>query len=93
MKGIIVNDFELIIKRNANNIDDVKESINDIKKSFNELSKSINSNDLKFLTSKLDLELNQFNNIISKINAYQTTLKNVLKSYQFQEIEIARSIK
>lgn len=93
MKGIIVSDFELIIKRNEYNIEDVKQNIQDIKKCFNELSKCIKSNDLKFLTNKIDLELDQFKNVVSKINAYQTTLKNVLKSYQFQEIEIAKDIK
>lgn len=93
MMGIIVSDFELIIKRNGYNIENVKQDILDIKQSFNELSKLINDNDLKYLTSKIDLELDQFKNVVSKINAYQTTLKNVLKSYQFQEIEIAKDIK
>lgn len=92
MKGIIVSDLELIIRRNDSSITDVDQNIRHIKKDVSDLVRSINSADLKFLTNRLDLELNYFNNVMLKINSYQNVLQGVLKSYKQQAEEIAKSI-
>ncbi len=92
MNGVIVGDLELIIKKAGLNASDVKSNISAIKHDFSNLSQSIGSNDLKFLISKLDLELLQFQNVVTKTEAYITTLKNVLMSYQYQSEELVKDL-
>lgn len=92
MKGIIVSDLELILRRNDSSIADVDQSIRHIKKDISDLVRSINSTDLKFLTNRLESEMSYFNNVMLKINSYQNVLQGVLKSYKQQAEEIAKSI-
>lgn len=92
MKGIIVSDLELILRRNDFIVTDVDQSIRHIKKDVSDLVRSTNCTDLKFLTNRLELEMNYFNNVMLKINSYHTVLQGVLKSYKQQAEEIAKSI-
>ena len=92
MKGIIVNDFELIIKRNNYNGSDVNKSISKITKSFSNVKKYASNDDFKSLLSKLETEINQFTNIKNKIEAYQDVLMGVLNAYRQQAEELAKSI-
>lgn len=92
MKGIIVSDFELTLKQLSVMLNDLKSDVTDLNSGVQTLSKHIKDNDLKFLTSKMDLELSYLKNVISKTEAYYLTLTNVLKSYQEQAKELANSI-
>lgn len=92
MKGIIVSELELVIKKNDYNTSEVNQKISNINKSFNSLEKCFAGSELEFLTSKINLELQEFKNIIGKINAYQSTLQNVLKSYQLQNNELTNNL-
>ena len=92
MKGIIVNDIEIAIKRLNQDADSLNSKVRDINHDFDELSKSVNSRDLLFLTSKLGLEINLMSNVKNKIAGYQNVLTNVLKSYQIELEELAKNI-
>jgi len=92
MKGIIIQDFELIIKKNKYNIEETNEKMTDICENFVELKKNISSPDLNFLINKLESEINYFKNIKLKIDSYQTTIKNVLASYKNEEEELAINV-
>lgn len=82
MNGIIVDDFELALKKINNAIEDVKNDIADINESYSLLKKDFPSDDLRFLINKLNTQINQFKNEIAKIDAYKITLSNVLISYK-----------
>ena len=92
MKGIIVNDIEISIKRLNQDADSLNSKVRDINHDFDELSKSVNSRDLLFLTSKLGLEINLMSNVKNKIAGYQNVLTNVLKSYQIELEELAKNV-
>lgn len=91
MIGIVVNDFDSIIKKNEYCILDLNEKILNITNNCNELFKNISSSDLKFLTKKLEEEIQQFNNVKFKIESYQTALKNVLLSYIEEDEELTKN--
>lgn len=92
MKGIIVNDFETIIKRNELNMNEVKKDINKINNCLASLNRNFYSDDLKTLFYKLESEINQLYNVRIKIEAYHTVMQKVVLSYKQQAQDLARSI-
>lgn len=92
MKGIIVSDFETIIRRNEINVNEIKKDINKINNCQASLSRYANSGESKELFNKLNNELNQLNNVKKKIDAYQLVMQKIVLSYKQQARELARSI-
>lgn len=93
MKGIIVDDLQLIISKNRYDINVVKENIKSIKDMAQNLKIDLKNNDLTFLTSKTDYEIAQFDNFIRKMEAYNETLNGILISYQKQAETLTMNIK
>lgn len=92
MKGIIVNDFEAIIKRNSFNINEVKKDVNRIYNCQASLSRLFSFGDSKVLFGKLNNEINELDDVKKKIDAYQEVMQKIILSYKQQAQELARSI-
>lgn len=84
MKGIAVEELDMLIKKGYNEVDSVKGNIQGVRSSFYEMRRCIRCTDLAFLTKNLETEISQMNNVVKKANAYQSFLKSVLMSYQYQ---------
>lgn len=84
MMGIMIDDFELLLKKNDAILEDVINDITKIQSNCLKAASNLNSNDLNFLTDKFCIEINQLSNSMNKLNAYQTTLKSVCTSYKLQ---------
>lgn len=92
MEGIIVNSFESLMKNTDVISDDLASNISELRSAFLELRKTIRCSDLSFLTDKLSKDISQLNILIRKANSYQSSLKNILMAYKYQEQQIAASI-
>lgn len=84
MTRIIANDFCLLIKKEENILNELTDNINILKQKISKVNLNLNNDDLKFLKNKLDLEVNQLNNVMKKTKAYQDVLNSVYNSYQKQ---------
>lgn len=84
MMGIMTDDFNLFLKKNSAILNEVINDLSKVQKSGSVLISNLNSSDLKFVNSKFNLEINQLNNAIKKLNGYQNTLKSVYLGYQKQ---------
>lgn len=92
MKGIIVDDFELIIRKNASNVNELKKDISKLNQNISGINRHCTNDDFKHLIQKLNLEINQFKNVKLKIEAYEYVLRGVLNAYQEQAEELTKSI-
>ncbi len=93
MNGIIVDDFERIIRRSSLYADNVKSDITKIKNNVQTISTFFKGGELNFLNNKLLLESQQLNNVLTKMQDYRVTLNNVLLSYHQQSAQIVEDIK
>ena len=93
MNGIVVADFESLIKNSELRITDVNEDLQKLRSASLDLRRSIRNSDLSFLTENLYNEINESSNMINKMNGYRMTLRNVLRSYKYQEQGIASAIR
>ncbi len=93
MSGIVVADFESLIKNSELRISDVNDSLQKLRTSSLELRRSIRNSELSFLTENLYYEITECSKVINKLNAYRVTLRNILKSYQYQGQRVASAIK
>ncbi len=92
MSGIVVTDFESLIKNSEIRISDVNDSLQKLRTASLDLRRSIRNSELSFLTENLYFEITESSKVISKLNAYRATLRNVLKSYQNQEQRVATTV-
>ena len=92
MSGIVMADFEALIKSCELRISDVSECIQKLRDASLNLRRSIKNSDLTFLTENLYLDIVESSKMVSKLNSYRLTLRNVLKSYQYQAQNIARTV-
>ena len=93
MSGVVVTDFESLIKNSELRISDVNDSLQKLRTASLELRRSIRNSELSFLTENLYYEITESSKLINKLNAYRITLRNVLKSYQYQEQRVVSAIK
>lgn len=89
MRGIIVDSFETLITNGDENLKNVITDMNDLQSSCFELGKKLSGEDVMFLSEKMFDGVNQINNVIKKIQAYQILLRNVVISYKYKEYEVA----
>lgn len=93
MNGIISDDFKLLLSKNNSILEELTTNLYELKKNTQSLSSSFVKCNLNFFVDKLNLQTEQLENVVKKINGYHTTLTNVYKSYEEQSTEIVRSIK
>ena len=92
MNGIVVADFEALINNCDIKISDVNESIQKLKSASLELRRSIRNSDLSFLTENLYYDILESSKVMNKLNAYCMALKNILRSYKYQDQKVAAMI-
>ena len=93
MSGIVVADFESVIKNSELRISDVSEALKDLNEASLNLRKSITTSQLSFLTDNLYSTIKECRKMVNKLTAYRMTLINVLRSYQNQEQTIVSAIR
>lgn len=90
MKGIIVDDFNLIIRKNSVNVEDVVKCLSKINNLLWDLKSKL---DGSFNLNKIEQFSGQIPEIESKIYAYGNVLSGVLRSYQNQNEKVKYDIK
>ena len=93
MSGIVVADFESLIRNSELRISDVSDDLQKLRSASLDLRRSIRNSDLSFLTENLYFEVNEGSKMINKLNGYRMTLRNVLRSYQYQEQRVAATVR
>ena len=93
MTGIVSSDFELLLKKNNSNINELNDNLINLKKSYCTLMDNFQNGELSFFVDKMKIELNQLNKVSSKIEGYQSSLTNVYKGYQEQYAKIVSDSK
>ena len=92
MKGILANDFELLLKKNAVILEDLSNEISNVKTSLSDLSGEFKSSELNFISNKINLGLLQLDNVFKKTAAYQSVLSGVYEGYKNQTFQIVSDI-
>lgn len=90
--GIICDDFELLLKKNKAILEELTDNITKIKNMSNMFNSNFYSSELKFLVSKLDMQLSQFGLVEEKLIGYQRTLNSVFDGYNEQEAQVVRDV-
>ena len=93
MRGIVVDDFELVLKQNDILFETLKEDAMEYKISCSNVRKCIHGEEINFLVNNIYQDLNNINIPIKMINNFQQILRNVLNGYKNQEFEIAKTIR
>ena len=93
MHGIVVSDFESLIKNIDLDMSNINESYTRLQTAVSNLKTSIGTSSLSFLVEKLNNEVRENRKAINKINAYNLVIRNVLNSYYNQEEAVATAIR
>lgn len=73
--------------------EDAETQLSSLKNEFEHLKGCCNGIDLNFLYNRYGEEIEQFDNIMLKAEAYYLTLEEVVKGYKSQEASIANEMK
>lgn len=93
MRGIVVSDFESLIKNGDMKINEIRDEIQQLNTDSLELRRSISSSELSFLTDNLYYEVKENSKVTKKLGAYQVIFNNVYRAYKDQVEEVATAIK
>lgn len=93
MKGIIVDDLELIIKKSEGNINVLLKDEEKIFSEINELRKFENNSCMNLLIKNLNMQAKELKKMEIKLNSYTKSLHNVVNGYKNQSEEIIKSLK
>ena len=93
MSGIVVSDLETLINNGDIKIGDVNDSVQSLRNASLDLRRSIRNGELAFLTENLYGDISEIPKVIKRLNAYRTTLRQLIKSYSSQEHEVARTVR
>ena len=93
MSGIVVDGLESLINNGENKISDVNSSVQQLRNASLDLRRSIRNSELAFLTENLYADVCEIPKVIKRLNAYRTTLKQLIRSYQNQDQDVARTVR
>ncbi len=93
MRGIVVGDFETLIKNSDIVLSDINEKLQSLRTASLNLRRSIRSADLSFLTDNIYANISENSKIVSKVRSYNTVIRSALTYYRNQEQEMASTMR
>lgn len=92
MKGILVGDMELAIKKNDYLVDELTEILSSIYTDCNSLLYLFDNTNFSAFKSKVNINLNEFTHVKQRLDSFGLVLRNVYDGYIMQANEIAQQV-
>ena len=92
MRGILVGDMELAIKKNQYYVDELTENLSSIYTDCNSLLNLFDNINFSSFKSKVNININEFKNIKQRLDSFGLVLRNVYDGYIMQANEISQQV-
>ena len=90
MKGILVGDMELAIKKNQYCVDELTAILSSIYTDCGSLLNLFDNINFSAFKSKVNINLNEFANLKQRLDSFGLVLRNVYEGYIMQSNEITQ---
>ncbi len=90
MKGILVGDMELAIKKNQYCVDELTATLSSIYTDCSSLLNLFDNTNFSAFKSKVNINLNEFTHVKQRLDSFGLVLRNVYDGYIMQANEIAQ---